>query len=62
MRFAGLVISGGEWALRGFVAAYDAVNGRQRWRRFLERQRIIETLTRSTTWQTPRSSDDRHGT
>jgi alcohol dehydrogenase (cytochrome c) len=24
--------AGGEWALRGFVAAYDANSGRQRWR------------------------------
>ena len=24
--------AGGEWALRGFVAAYDATNGQQRWR------------------------------
>jgi alcohol dehydrogenase (cytochrome c) len=33
--FDGLVIvgsAGGEWALRGFVAAYDATNGQQRWR------------------------------
>jgi alcohol dehydrogenase (cytochrome c) len=33
--FDGMVIvgsAGGEWALRGFVAAYDAVNGQQRWR------------------------------
>jgi len=33
--FDGMVIvgsSGGEWALRGFVAAYDATNGQQRWR------------------------------
>lgn len=33
--FDGMVIvgsAGGEWALRGFVAAYDATNGKQRWR------------------------------
>lgn len=33
--YDGMVIvgsAGGEWALRGFVAAYDAVNGQQRWR------------------------------
>ena len=33
--FDGMVIvgsAGGEWALRGFVAAYDATNGQQRWR------------------------------
>src|SRR6202040_4407234 len=24
--------AGGEWALRGFVAAYDAKTGKQRWR------------------------------
>jgi alcohol dehydrogenase (cytochrome c) len=33
--FDGMVIvgsAGGEWALRGFVAAYDAANGQQRWR------------------------------
>lgn len=33
--YDGMVIvgsAGGEWALRGFVAAYDANNGRQRWR------------------------------
>jgi PQQ-dependent dehydrogenase (methanol/ethanol family) len=33
--FDGMVIvgsAGGEWALRGFVAAYDAMNGQQRWR------------------------------
>jgi alcohol dehydrogenase (cytochrome c) len=33
--FDGMVIvgsAGGEWALRGFVAAYDAKNGQQRWR------------------------------
>jgi alcohol dehydrogenase (cytochrome c) len=33
--FDGMVIvgsAGGEWALRGFVASYDAKNGQQRWR------------------------------
>jgi alcohol dehydrogenase (cytochrome c) len=33
--FDGMVIvgsAGGEWALRGFVAAYDAKTGKQRWR------------------------------
>jgi alcohol dehydrogenase (cytochrome c) len=33
--YDGMVIvgsAGGEWALRGFVAAYDGNNGRQRWR------------------------------
>jgi alcohol dehydrogenase (cytochrome c) len=33
--FDGMVIvgsAGGEWALRGFVAAYDAQTGKQRWR------------------------------
>jgi alcohol dehydrogenase (cytochrome c) len=33
--YAGMVIvgsAGGEWALRGFVAAYDAKTGQQRWR------------------------------
>ena len=33
--FDGMVIvgsAGGEWALRGFVAAYDATKGQQRWR------------------------------
>ena len=33
--FDGMVIvgsAGGEWAMRGFVAAYDATNGQQRWR------------------------------
>jgi alcohol dehydrogenase (cytochrome c) len=33
--FDGMVIvdgAGGEWALHGFVAAYDATNGQQRWR------------------------------
>jgi len=33
--FDGMVIvgsAGGEWALRGFVAAYDAANGQRRWR------------------------------
>jgi alcohol dehydrogenase (cytochrome c) len=33
--FDGMVIvgsAGGEWALRGFVAAYDATSGQQRWR------------------------------
>ena len=33
--YDGLIIvgsAGGEWALRGFVAAYDANTGRQRWR------------------------------
>ena len=33
--FDGMVIvgsAGGEWALRGFVAAYDAQTGQQRWR------------------------------
>jgi alcohol dehydrogenase (cytochrome c) len=33
--YDGLVIvgsAGGEWALRGFVAAYDAKSGQQRWR------------------------------
>jgi len=33
--FDGMVIvgsAGGEWALRGFVAAYDAGSGQQRWR------------------------------
>jgi PQQ-dependent dehydrogenase (methanol/ethanol family) len=33
--FDGMVIvgsAGGEWALRGFVAAYDAKTGQQRWR------------------------------
>ncbi len=33
--FDGMVIvgsAGGEWALRGFVAAYDSMNGQQRWR------------------------------
>jgi alcohol dehydrogenase (cytochrome c) len=33
--YDGMVIvgsAGGEWALRGFVAAYDAMNGQQRWR------------------------------
>ena len=33
--YDGMVIvgsAGGEWALRGFVAAYDANTGRQRWR------------------------------
>jgi PQQ-dependent dehydrogenase (methanol/ethanol family) len=33
--FDGMVIvgsAGGEWALRGFVAAYDAMSGKQRWR------------------------------
>ncbi len=33
--FDGMVIvgsAGGEWALRGFVAAYDAKSGQQRWR------------------------------
>lgn len=33
--YDGMVIvgsAGGEWALRGFVAAYDANSGRQRWR------------------------------
>jgi glucose dehydrogenase len=33
--FDGMVIvgsAGGEWALRGFVAAYDARTGKQRWR------------------------------
>lgn len=33
--YDGMVIvgsAGGEWALRGFVAAYDAATGRQRWR------------------------------
>ena len=33
--FDGMVIvgsAGGEWALRGFVAAYEATNGQQRWR------------------------------
>jgi alcohol dehydrogenase (cytochrome c) len=33
--YDGMVIvgsAGGEWALRGFVAAYDAATGKQRWR------------------------------
>jgi alcohol dehydrogenase (cytochrome c) len=33
--YDGMVIvgsAGGEWALRGFVAAYDATTGKQRWR------------------------------
>jgi alcohol dehydrogenase (cytochrome c) len=33
--YDGMIIvgsAGGEWALRGFVAAYDAKTGRQRWR------------------------------
>ena len=33
--YDGMIIvgsAGGEWALRGFVAAYDANSGRQRWR------------------------------
>jgi alcohol dehydrogenase (cytochrome c) len=33
--FDGMIIvgsAGGEWALRGFVAAYDANSGKQRWR------------------------------
>jgi len=33
--YDGMIIvgsAGGEWALRGFVAAYDASSGRQRWR------------------------------
>jgi PQQ-dependent dehydrogenase (methanol/ethanol family) len=33
--FDGMIIvgsAGGEWALRGFVAAYDAKTGKQRWR------------------------------
>jgi alcohol dehydrogenase (cytochrome c) len=33
--YDGMIIvgsAGGEWALRGFVAAYDATSGKQRWR------------------------------
>lgn len=35
LAYDGLIIvgsAGGEWALRGFIAAYDAHTGRQRWR------------------------------
>jgi alcohol dehydrogenase (cytochrome c) len=35
LAYKGLIIvgsAGGEWALRGFIAAYDAKTGKQRWR------------------------------
>jgi PQQ-dependent dehydrogenase (methanol/ethanol family) len=35
LAYDGMVVvgsAGGEWALRGFIAAYDALTGKQRWR------------------------------
>jgi alcohol dehydrogenase (cytochrome c) len=35
LAYDGMIVvgsAGGEWALRGFIAAYDALTGKQRWR------------------------------
>lgn len=51
LAYDGMIIvgsAGGEWALRGFIAAYDAHTGRQRWRFY-----TTEPSTYSgTSWKT----------
>lgn len=49
--YDGMVIvgsAGGEWALRGFIAAYDAHTGRQRWRYYT----TVPSTYSGTSWKT----------
>jgi PQQ-dependent dehydrogenase (methanol/ethanol family) len=51
LAYDGMIIvgsAGGEWALRGFIAAYDAHTGRQRWRWYT----TVPSTYSGTSWKT----------
>jgi glucose dehydrogenase/mono/diheme cytochrome c family protein len=56
--------AGGEWALRGFVAAYDANTGKQRWRWWSTDPKTFAGNSwktgGGTVWTTPAIDADRH--
>jgi PQQ-dependent dehydrogenase (methanol/ethanol family) len=51
LAYDGMIIvgsAGGEWALRGFIAAYDAHTGKQRWRWYT----TVPSTYSGTSWKT----------
>ena len=62
--YDGMVIigsAGGEWAIRGFVAAYDARSGKQRWRWHVHRSEdlrghVVAARRRRWSGRRPRST------
>ena len=56
--------AGGEWALRGFVAAYDAMTGKQRWRWYSTDPKTFAGNSwktgGGTVWTTPAIDAARH--